>query len=299
LLDLTERVSTGSEQGVLGLAFHPDYFDNGRFFVFFTQQNGDILIEEFIDDGDWPINANSGSDVIEIAHGDATNHNGGMLAFGVDGYLYASIGDGGTGGHEAQDTSSLLGTIIRLDVDSASPYTAPATNPFVGGPGANEIWAYGLRNPWRFSMDNGRIYVADVGQSTREEVSVSSLSSGGLNYGWPILEGTDCHSPSSGCSSAGTVLPIHEEDHSTGVCSVIGGFVYRGSKMPELAGHYLFSDFCRGFIKSFRYGGGDAKELKTWIASTGHAITSFGMDAKGELYVATISGDLYRIKPVR
>lgn len=299
LLDLTGRISTGSEQGVLGLAFHPAFVDNGRFFVFFTQPNGDIMIQEFEDDGSWPIDPDSGSDIIEIEHGDATNHNGGMLAFGADGYLYASIGDGGTGGHEAQDTTSLLGTIIRLDVDSATPYAVPATNPFVGGPGANEIWAYGLRNPWRFSLDQGLIYVGDVGQSTREEVNVSSLSSGGLNYGWPVLEGTDCHSPSSGCSSVGTVLPVHEEEHSTGVCSVIGGYVYRGDRMPELDGHYLFSDFCRGFVKSFRHAGGNAEELTTWIASTGHLVTSFGMDADGELYVATLAGDLYRITPVR
>jgi hypothetical protein len=299
LVDLTGRVSTASEEGVLGLAFHPDYDDNGRFFVFSTQPDRDIVIQEFVDDGDWPIDPDTGSTVIEIDHGDATNHNGGMLLFGADGHLYASIGDGGTGGQEGQDTSSLLGTIIRLDVDSAQPYVVPDTNPFVGGPGADEIWAYGLRNPWRFAFDAGRIYIADVGESTREEVSVAPAGTGGLNYGWDILEGTDCHNPSSGCSSAGTVLPVHEEDQSTGVCSVIGGFVYRGSAMPELEGRYLFGDYCAGYVKSFLYAGGAATELTTWIEDTGHSITSFGVDTDGEIYVATLAGDLYRIDPER
>lgn len=299
LVDLTGRISTGSEQGVLGLAFHPDYGDNGRFFVFSTQPDRDILIEEFIDDDDWPLDPDGGSTIIEVDHDDASNHNGGMVVFGADGYLYASIGDGGTGGHEAQDTSSLLGTIIRLDVDGTPPYEVPGTNPFVGAPGADEIWAYGLRNPWRFSFDGGHIFIADVGESTREEISVSPAGSGGLDYGWDVLEGTDCHNPSSGCSAAGTVVPVHEEDHSTGVCSVIGGFVYRGEAMPELDGRYLFSDHCSGYVKSFRYSASDATELTTWIADTGHFVTSFGVGADGELYLATLAGDLYRIDPVR
>ncbi len=299
LLDLTGRVSQANEEGVLGLAFHPDYQSNGRFFVFSTQTDLDIVVQEFVDDGNWPIDPDSGTPVIEIEHSTATNHNGGMLQFGADGYLYISVGDGGTGGGNGQDTSVLLGKILRLDVDSASPYAIPDDNPFVGVPGNDRIWAYGLRNPWRFSFDppTGRMYIGDVGQNLYEEIDVAANGGAGNNYGWVMYEGNHCYS--GPCSASGKVFPAVVVGHGdTGTCSIIGGFVYRGPAMPELEGRYLYGDYCGGWIRSFRYKGGAATEKKQWL-DTAYHFTSFGTDSEGELYVATDDGNLYRIDPVR
>jgi glucose/arabinose dehydrogenase len=299
LLDLTGRVSQSYEEGVLGLAFHPDYAENGRFFVFSTQPDRDLVIQGFVDDGDWPIDPTSGTTILEIDHGDAVEHNGGMIQFGPDGYLYIATGDGGTGGYTAQDTSVLLGKILRLDVDSASPYAIPPGNPFVGIDGSNKIWSYGLRNPWRFSFDppTGRMYIGDVGQAAYEEVDVVAKGGRGKNFGWNRYEANHCYA--GPCTPAGLTFPVLEVTHGdAGACSIIGGFVYRGREMPELDGRYLYGDYCGGWIRSFRYRHGAATEGRQWL-NTSLELTSFGTDAAGEIYVATTDGDLYRIDPVR
>jgi len=298
LLDLTGRVSQAYEEGVLGLAFHPDYASNGRFFVFSTQTDRDLVVQEFVDDGNWPIDPASGVTVLEIDHSAAVEHNGGMIQFGPDGYLYIATGDGGTGGATAQDTSVLLGKILRLDVDSASPFAIPPDNPFVGKAGSNKIWSYGLRNPWRFSFDvpTGRLYIGDVGQAAYEEIDVVATGRG-KDFGWNAYEGNHCYA--GPCTPNGLTFPVVEVAHGdTGTCSIIGGFVYRGRVMPELDGRYLYGDYCGGWVRSFRYRHGSATEAHQWL-NTSLELTSFGTDSSGELYVATTAGDLYRIDPVR
>jgi len=246
--------------------------------------------------------AGSGKTIIEVEH-PRSNHKGGMIEFAPDGTLLISLGDGGSGGdpdENGQNTGTRLGGILRIDVDGGDPYAVPANNPFKSG-SAPELWHYGLRNPWRFSVDpvTGLIYIGDVGQDAHEEVDVAQWATPGLNYGWDVLEGNFCFEPSSGCSSAGTVLPVVDIAHSTtGACSVIGGYVYRGSKMPELNGHYLYSDFCARFLRSFRHSAGNATSKMTWPSVPGNP-TSFGVDSTGEIYVLTAGGRVYRIDPIR
>src|SRR5262245_28448844 len=248
--------STGSEQGLLALAFHPQFESNGYFYTVHTNSSGTLVLSRFTAS---PANTdqasfNSRIELLPIPHPTHANHNGGTLAFGPDGYLYWSTGDGGGGGdpsNNAQSLNSLLGKILRLDVNSASPYAIPATNPFFNHPNPavrKEIWAYGLRNPWRFSFDSltHDIYIGDVGQSNIEEINFQAAnSSGGENYGWSVMEGSSCFNPSSGCNQSGKVLPIAEYSHALG-CSVTGGYVYRGSNYPSLYGHYFYGDFCTG-----------------------------------------------------
>ncbi|MDH3396579.1 MAG: PQQ-dependent sugar dehydrogenase, partial [Acidimicrobiia bacterium] len=209
------------------------------------------------------------------------------------------MGDGGGGGDPSgngQRPSTLLGTLLRIDVDRGATYTVPADNPFVAGGGAAEVWAYGLRNPWRFSFDGQRLYVADVGQGKWEEIDVLTTSAGGANLGWSIMEGEHCFNPSSGCSGAGLVLPVFEYGHGEG-CSVTGGYVYRGSAIPELAGHYFYGDFCSGWVRSFRYTGNGVANTWDWQADLGTvaSLTSFGTDGAGELYAVSGAGTVYRI----
>jgi glucose/arabinose dehydrogenase len=216
--------------------------------------------------------------------------------------LYLGTGDGGGAGdvpNNAQNTDVLLGKILRLDVTTL-PYTIPAGNPFSGKPGADEIWAYGLRNPWRFAFEvppdgtTPQLYIADVGQGAREEVNVVDASAAGRNYGWRIMEGTQCYNPSSGCNQTGLTLPIDEYDHGEG-CSITGGVVYRGAAIPEVRGHYFYSDYCSGFLRSFRLSGGAAVDQRDWaLASIGN-VTSFGVDAAGELYMLSSNGRAYRL----
>jgi glucose/arabinose dehydrogenase len=246
-------------------------------------------------------NESSADTVIAIPHPTYDNHNGGQLQFGPDGKLYAATGDGGGGGdpgENAQDLSSLLGKLLRLDVDGASGHAVPVENPF-----GSEVWAYGLRNPWRFSFDRltGDLYIADVGQGAWEEVdvSVSSTSYGkGLNYGWDDMEGTHCYEPMTGCNTSGKTMPVLEYDHSAGACTIIGGYVYRGTLISTLAGHYLYADYCSGIVKSFQFVGGAVTNQHDWTAqlSPGTLIRSFGEDARGELYIMTQT-TLYRIVP--
>ena len=302
-LDITDSVlSNASERGLLGLAFHPSYASNGQFVVNYTGSDGQTHIARFAVTAD-PDVADRGSETtLLLVPQFASNHNGGQVRFGPDGMLYIGLGDGGGGGdpqQNGQDSTTLLGSLLRIDVDGTPPYTIPGDNPFAGHPTARgEIWAYGLRNPWRFSFDRetGDLYIADVGQSAREEIDVEqSGDAGGGNYGWNRMEGASCFD-SSGCSTNGLILPVVEYDHNDG-CSITGGYVYRGSAIPELAGHYFYGDFCGGWVRSFRFVGGQATTPTDWERQLGigSGLSSFGEDARGELYLVDLGGSVYRI----
>jgi len=306
-LDLSARVSHGQEQGLLGMAFDPNYATNKRFFVSWTDSSNQTRIERFLVSSDPNIaNATPDAGILTVPHIDDL-HNGGMIAFGPDGKLYISIGDGngGNGGGDpagnGQNLDVLLGKLLRIDV-SGSGYTVPADNPFVGVANTQpEIWSYGLRNPWRFSFDRGTgdLYIGDVGQDQFEEVDVVTNASGrgkGLNFGWHITEGTHCFSPSSGCDRTGLTAPALDYSHASGGCAVMGGYVYRGSALPWLHGIYFYGDYCDGNVRSFVEQGGAPTQQKTWPElSPGTSITSFGEDSRGELYVLTHGGTVYRI----
>ncbi len=304
-LDVSDRISAGGERGLLGLAFHPRFPSNRRFFVNYTDRAGDTHISEFHAVSSDRADPGSERELVFVRQPFA-NHNGGGLAFGTDGMLYAGLGDGGSGGDpfgNGQRLDTLLGKMLRLDVDGGSPYAIPADNPFRTAAGARaEIWAYGLRNPFRFAFDRatGDLYIGDVGQNEREEVDLGLASrKGGENYGWNIMEGLQCYRPASGCNRAGLTLPIHDYGHDAG-CSITGGVVYRGCLMPALAGTYFFGDFCSGSVRSLRVSGGRATDLRTWSGIAGlHSISSFGVDADGEVHVVDYGGSVYRLEPVR
>ena len=305
-LDIVDRVgSGGSEQGLLGLAFHPRFSENGRLFVNYTDRSGDTHIAEF--------RAAAGADSADpgsertllVQDQPFANHNGGQLQFGPDGHLYIGLGDGGSGGdpfRAGQNLGNLLGKLLRIDVNGAQPYAVPGDNPFVSRAGARpEVWAFGLRNPWRFAFDavSGDLFIGDVGQNAVEEVSVEPAPRrGGLNYGWNITEGTQCFSPSSSCPRDGITFPVVEYSHAQG-CSITGGVVYRGCRMPGYAGTYFYGDFCTGFVRSFRLQGGQAADQRDWTAQLGtrRNLSAFGLDAEGEVYVLELGGDVYRIVP--
>ena len=304
-LDLSAQVSSGSEQGLLGLAFDPDYATTGRFVVHHTDLAGNTALVRFQVSAD-PDRADPASgQVILTASQPYANHNGGQVTFGPDGFLYLGLGDGGSAGdpeNRGQDLSELLGSILRIDLRTGDPYTVPADNPFVGQPNARpEVWSYGLRNPWRFSFDraNGDLYIADVGESQFEEIDVSPVAEGsgkGVNYGWSIMEGAHCFH-GAGCDQSGLTLPVLEYNHNHG-CSVTGGYVYRGSAIPAVQGHYFYSDLCQGWVRSFRYAGGVATEETSWpTLSTGGTIVSFGEDAAGEMYILEAGGRVSKIVP--
>ena len=304
-LDLSDSITatanrTYSEQGLLGLAFHPDYAENGRFFVNYTDRSGGTVVARFqvsLDDPDLA-DAASGQIIFQLAQPFA-NHNGGHIDFGPDGYLYITLGDGGSANDPlgaGQNRRLLLGSIMRIDVDGALPYAIPPDNPFVGDDSAlDEIWAYGLRNVWRFSFDRatGDMYLADVGQNLLEEVNFQPAdSSGGENYGWNVWEGTN---PFAGGDAVGHVPPVFEYRHTLG-CSVTGGYVYRGSAMPQLEAVYIFGDYCTGRIWAM-YRDGDLNWHTNELANTGWPISSFGEDEAGEIYLVDYSGTIYRIDP--
>lgn len=310
-LDLRGKILHHGEQGLLSVAFHPAYATNGRFYVYFTTLGGDLRIVRYSVSTTNPDSANEATadTVLSIAHPTNANHNGGQLQFGPDGKLYAAIGDGGSGGdppNNAQNRHQLLGKLLRLDVDGASGYAIPAGNPFIGDTTAEpEIWALGLRNPWRFSFDRltGDLFIADVGQGAWEEVNGIRWTGGvgaglGVNYGWRIMEGLHCFPPTTTtCNQTGLTLPLLEYSLSGTECAVTGGFVYRGAKVPALAGHYLYSDFCSGWVKSFRFSGGAATDQqdRSVHLSPGGQVSSFAEDGRGELYIMTLGGTLYRI----
>ena len=306
-LDISSSVLDSGEQGLLGLAFHPDYENNGLFYVDYSETGTrDSIVAEYEVSSGNP-NVADPSTRRELLRVDQpqTNHNGGAIAFGKDGYLYVALGDGGGGGDDdnhgpignGQNTSTLLGSILRID---AATGAAPADNPFVGAPGSDEIWAYGMRNPWRMSFDpvTGDLYIGDVGQGTREEIDVIPAGEGGLNFGWRIEEGSFCHrNEGVGCGSPTLTGPVHEYGRSTGR-SVTGGYVYRGNALPHLRGHYFYSDFGTSFIKSFRVVNGNAVDHTDYTAalSPPPAIVSFGTDGFGELYVLNTSA-VYKLVP--
>ncbi|MEQ8766052.1 MAG: PQQ-dependent sugar dehydrogenase [Planctomycetota bacterium] len=305
-LDISGLVSGGSEQGLLGLTFDPDYASNGRFYVYYTDGLGDSVLARYLVSAADPNLAEPAADeILLVVDQPEPNHNGGRLAFGPDGYLYVGLGDGGGAGDPTgtgQDTTDLLGSLLRLDVSGASGYAIPPDNPFAGDAvNRQEVFSYGLRNPWRFSFDRstGDLYIGDVGQREREEIDLALVSRGagsGFNFGWNITEGFTCYEPPSGCDAAGLVLPVLDYDHSDG-CSVTGGFVYRGSALPsEFQGVYFYGDYCEGWIRSFRFDGTAATELTEWASlGPGEPITSFGEDDAGELYVLTAAGNVYRL----
>ena len=298
-LDIRGEVGFGGERGLLGLAFHPDYAANGRLFVNYTDRRGATQVVRYEVSGD--ANRADPASAAEVLSVDqpAANHNGGWLGFGPDGHLYIGMGDGGGGGdtfRNGQNRHTLLGAMLRIDVDGGEPYAIPPDNPFVGGGGALEIFAYGLRNPWRAAFDGDDLYIADVGQNLWEEVSVVGIADGGANLGWPIMEGNHCFRPAS-CDPTGLVLPVHEYRQLGGACSITGGTVYRGTAVPALAGQYVFGDYCAGFVHSFRYDGGSVGAVTDWSGQIGDVgrITSFGEDGAGELYITAEDGRVFRI----
>ncbi|HET9636911.1 MAG TPA: PQQ-dependent sugar dehydrogenase [Gemmatimonadaceae bacterium] len=290
-LDISSRVLSGGERGLLSVAFHPQYATNHYFYVYFTTQtNGDIRIERFTTTSNPEVaDPTTSKLIITIPHSQFSNHNGGLVSFGPDGMLYAGVGDGGGGGDplgNGQNFNTVLADLLRLDVDHGDPYAIPSDNPFVNQTGKRgEIWAKGLRNPWRYAFDapTSLLYIADVGQDAHEEVDVTPINRGGVNYGWNTMEGLSCYSPSSGCDQTGLEKPLFDYPHSEG-CSITGGYVYRGSDIPEIRGHYFYSDYCTGFLKSFRYSNGTAVDQKDW-GLTNSSVTSFGVDFAGELYM--------------
>ena len=297
-LDIRSKIKSGGEQGLLGLAFHPSYTSNGRFFVFYTQLNdGTLVIAEYTVSSDPNVANNAEKQILTIPHPTNTNHNGGMLAFGSDGYLYIGVGDGGSANdppNNAQNLNMLLGKILRIDIDPPSgpnAYVSPPDNPFAGStPGRDEIFAFGMRNPWRFSFDRitHQQWVGDVGQGAREEVDTPIVSGG--NYGWRVYEGTLCsNNDPSLCIPSNFKPPVFDYSHSNGRCSLTGGYVYRGSQNALPAGTYVYGDYCSGEI--FGWDG----TTQTVLLDTSLSISSFGEDENGELYVVGLGGSISKI----
>lgn len=303
ITSLVQQVSfNGDERGLLGLAFHPEYAQNGRFFVHFTDDaaNHGTIVEFHATPGTSVADADPVKTIFTVTATQYGNHNGGQLAFGPDGYLYIGFGDGGQANDpdgNGQDINVELGKILRIDPD-----TFPTPVPGNLSPGFPHIWDWGLRNPWRFSFDRctGDLYIGDVGQGALEEVDVEPKGQGLKNYGWDIMEGTQCHEPPNSCDTTGLTPPTVEYSHNSGGCSVTGGYVYRGSKIPNLVGTYLYGDYCSRQVWSFRWQGGTAAEQEDRSADLDsynvlQALSSFGEDTQGELYIVDLAGKVYRI----
>jgi len=289
-LDITGLVnSSGNEMGLLGLTFDPDYEQNGYFYVNYTGGGGNTRISRFHASGNFA--DSSSENVLLVIDQPYPNHNGGALAFGPDGYLYAGLGDGGSAGDpnkNGQNTASLLGKILRIDVNNGDTYSIPSDNPF-----GNEVWAYGLRNPWRISFDRatGDLWIGDVGQNTWEEIDYLPVGSqGGANFGWSIMEGNHGY---DGQAQPGLLLPAAEYSHNEGGCSVTGGYVYRGSAMPEWSGVYFYGDYCSGKIWGLILSNGQWQSKVMFEA--GVTITTFGQDESGEIYFASDTGNVYHL----
>jgi glucose/arabinose dehydrogenase len=285
-LDIRDAVRFEGEQGLLGLAFPPDHGDTGRYYVNYTANDGATTVSEFV-------GSDAGTErVLLRVDQPASNHNGGMLAFGPDGMLWIGMGDGGGSDdrfENAQDPTTLLGSMLRID-PTTDPYATPADNP--GPPFAPEIWGIGLRNPWRFSFDGDDLWIGDVGQNAIEEINRLDLAATrpGVNFGWPLFEGSDCYLAAQ-CDDTGLTRPVQEYGHEDG-CSVTGGYVYRGAAIPELTAHYFLGDYCSGWIRGITPEG----EVMEWFtAGTVTGLSSFGVDSAGELYVMSTSGVVYRI----
>lgn len=290
VLNISDKVRNQGEQGLLSIAIDPK--DDGRLFVHYSATDGDTLVQEYGISEHGAIEPNPVREVLRLDQ-PAGNHNGGMLQFGPDGALYLGLGDGGGANDRygnGQDRDTLLGGLVRFEVQFLSP----------GDVSEAELYQFGLRNPWRFWIDDDLIYVADVGQNTYEEVSVVPFAEG-VNHGWPITEGLHCFRPSSGCDTSGLTLPVIEVRHGdAGTCSITGGVVYRGEAIPEIRGHYFYSDYCGGYLRSFRYQDGEAVEQTDWTEQVGVPgnVVSFGVDHEGEMYVLTDTS-LLRVVGVR
>ena len=309
-ISLTGKVSKGGERGLLGLAFHPQYASNGKFYVYFTRKSdGAVAINEYrVSSGNADVANLATKRRILTLRQPYSNHNGGRMAFGPDGYLYIGTGDGGGAGdpgNRARNLHSLLGKMLRIDINGRTKnraYKLPASNPYVGRPGRNEIWSRGLRNPWGWSFDrvSGDLWIGDVGQYRYEEINralVSSKSTSrgrGVDYGWRVMEGRSCYRPSSGCNKSGKKTPIVQYNHNKG-CSVTGGYAYRGTAVPALAGRYVFGDWCSGTIWTISRTAAKPATKSILLRTTYH-ITSFGQDESGELYVLDGDGALYRFE---
>jgi hypothetical protein len=307
-LDLTDQVLAGGiEQGMLGLAFHPDYANNGRFFVYYVDKSGNRQLSEFTVSPTDPNLAVASSEKVIFEYQQPPNatdirHYAGNVEFGPDGYLWVSMGDGADSRAQAQDPNTPYGTIVRIDVDNGDPYSVPDDNPFIDGGGMPDVWAYGLRNPWRFAIDpvDRLIYIADVGHADQEEVNVVSIEEGGYNFGWSDMEGTRCFHAQD-CDPTAYTSPAITYTHEEGL-SITGGFVYRGDEIPELHGTYFYSDWVSKWIKGFKFVDGQVTEEKDWTADLGGevgSITSFGLDGHGELYVTTYEGGVFKFTAVR
>lgn len=297
-LNVSSLISTGSERGLLGLAFHPQYATNGFFYINYTNTSGNTVIARYT-------RSSSNADVADAASAQIiltvtqpfSNHNGGCLRFGPDGYLYIGMGDGGSGGdpqNNGQSNTTLLGKLLRIDVNSGSPYSSPATNPYVGVAGADEIFAIGLRNPWKFSFDKqtGDLWIADVGQNQIEEINKVAAGSGaGLNFGWRCYEGNQTY-PASCTSTGPYTMPVAQYNHTNSACSITGGYVYRGTTYPNMQGKYFFADYCNNRIGYVSNTGGTVTFTNSFTGN----FTSFGEDINGELYIAGVSnGIIYKI----
>ena len=297
-LDLSDVVhGPNAEQGLLGLAFHPD---GDRLFVLYTDDALDVQIVAYAIADDRVV-TDSVTAILTVAQ-PAKHHQGGGMVFGPDGYLWIGLGDGGGIGDphgNAQNRASLPGSIVRLDVDAATPYAVPPDNPFVGSDdAANEVWAYGLRNPWRFALDAGAVYIADVGHYEREEINVVPMAASGSNFGWPIREGDVCFEADE-CETEGLVDPTVALPHHR-LCAIVGGPVYRGDAIPELYGQYFYGDYCVGWVRSLLFDGEKVIAEHDWETDLGSPgqITTFGVDPDGEILLATQGGEVYRIVAV-
>jgi glucose/arabinose dehydrogenase len=304
MIDLGPRLRSGGEQGLLGLAVHPQFPTDPRAFVNYTDTAGDTVIASLeLDPADPNRLLDSSHEQLLFIDQPYANHNGGGVLFGPDGYLYLSLGDGGSGGDpqdNGQRTDSLLGKILRIDVDGGDQgagggYGIPSDNPFANSDGFDEIWHFGLRNPWRLSFDRetGDLWIGDVGQGLFEEIDVARAGVGGLNFGWKVMEGNHCYGDEPGCDTAGLTGPITEYGRDLG-CTVIGGYVYRGAAYPFLVGTYLFADYCEGRILAIDAGATEFVEPTTVGAGNGQ-ISAFGEDVDGELYVTNLSGTVSRV----
>jgi len=299
-LDIASKVRSGGEQGLLSVAFHPQYRRNGFLFVNYTDNNGDTRIERYSVSADKNVADPRSAKLILSVHQRYSNHQGGLNRFGPDGMLYIGMGDGGSQGDphgNGQNKNVLLAKLLRINVDRADPYLVPAGNPYANGGGRGEIWAIGVRNPWRFAFDrfSGLLYIADVGGDKFEEVNVVPMASAGVNYGWSIMEGPECRTI-PGCNQAGLQKPaIWYATHQNSTCAIIGGSVYRGRKIPEIQGQYFYSDYCNSWLRSFGFADGKVTDRHEWPVGRLGSVTSFGEDSQEELYITTSSGRVYRI----
>lgn len=295
-LNISNLITFGGERGLLGLAFHPQFLTNRYFFVYYNNLQGSIRVSRFTANSSNPNTADVSSEKILLTIPKPfTNHNGGSIHFGADGYLWISTGDGGSGGdpnNNAQNKNSLLGKMLRIDVNSDNAYNIPSDNPFVGIDGADEIWAYGLRNAWKFSFDRttNQVWIADVGQGDIEEINKVSAATPGINYGWRCYEGNAPYN-TTGCANASTMtFPVAQYDHSGGKCSITGGYLYRGNLYTDLVGKYVFADYCSGQIGVL-----DTSNTIVWSPSFSANFTTFGEDNQKQLYVAA-GNTIYKIK---